>query len=163
MPTISSFVRAGIAGFASALVMFIPMVYLVKVAGVAPFNMPPSAAFADALGINFAPFVPPLLHFAYGVAGGIVYLLLFRDSLSFANALILSGAMWLIMMVIYTPIIGWGVLGFGEAQALPASHPMHLGPAVEYIGVTLAFHVLYAVALWLAVQGLIGRAAWRTA
>lgn len=159
MPTFNDVVKAGIAGLISGIVMFVPMLYLVYGAQVAPFNIPPSAAFAEALGINFAPPVAPILHFGYGILGGIVYLLLFRNSLTLTNALVLSGVMWLIMMVVYTPIIGWGFFGFGGGQDLPPSDPMHLGPALQYIAVTLVFHIIYAVILWLAVRGLIGRAA----
>ena len=156
MLTQANVLKAAIAGFIAAVAMFVPMVYLVNVAGVAPFNMPPSAAFAEALGINFAAFVPPVLHFAYGIAAGIVYLLIFRQNLSLANAGVLVGVMWLILMLVYAPIIGWGVFGFGEAQALPASDPMHLGAPARFVVATLAFHVLFAVVLWAAARMLIG-------
>jgi len=159
MLTRKDILKAGAAGLISGIVMFIPMIYLVFGAQVAPFNMPPSAAFAEALGINFAPPVAPILHFAYAILGGIVYLLLFRNDLTLTNAVVLGGVMWLIMMVVYSPIIGWGFFGFGEGQALPADDPMHLGPPVQYMIVTLAFHALYAVVLWLGARGLIGRVA----
>jgi len=159
MLTRAEFVKAGVAGLIGGIIMFIPMIYLVNVAGVAPFNMPPSAAFATALGINFAAPVAPVLHFLYAILGGLVYLVVFRDSLTVTNALVLAGVMWLIMMFIYSPVIGWGVFGFGDAQALPASDPMHLGPPVQYIVVTAGFHILYAVVLWLAARAMIGRTA----
>lgn len=161
MLTRGDVLKVALAGLISGIVMFIPMMYLVNVAGVAPFNMPPSAAFATALGINFAAPVAPVLHFLYAILGGMVYLLVFRDSLTVTNALVLAGVMWLIMMFIYSPIIGWGVFGFGDAQALPASDPMHLGPPVQYIVVTAGFHILYAVVLWLAARAMIGRTAVR--
>jgi hypothetical protein len=156
MLTQANILKAAIAGLIAALVMFVPMVYLVNVAGAAPFNIPPSAAFAQALGINFAAFVPPVLHFAYGLAAGIVYLLIFRQHLTLSNAGLLVGAMWLILMLFFAPVIGWGAFGFGDAQALPANDPMHLGPPVQFIVATLGFHVLFAVVLWAAARLLMG-------
>jgi len=163
MLTSNSIAKGAVAGFVAALVMFIPMIYLVNVAGVAPFNMPPSAAFAQALGIDVAPFVAPALHFLYGIAAGLVYVLLFRSNLSPGNAFILAGGMWLILMLVFSPIVGWGFFGFGDAQALPASDPMHLGPPAQFILVTLGFHILFAVVMGLTARGMIGRRALQPA
>lgn len=155
MLTSNQILKAGVAGLIAGIIMFIPMMYLVKVAGIAPFNVPPSKALAMTLNIDVAPFVAPVLHFLYGIAGAIVFAVIFKPDLSVLKALLFSGAMWLILMLVYSPVIGWGLFGFGEAQTLPQDHPLHLGPAPKFIIATLGFHILYGLVMGFSAKKLI--------
>ncbi len=48
------------------------------------------------------------------------------------------------MMLVYSPIIGWGVFGFGGVGLrLPADDPLYLGSSVNYLGITLGLHLIY--------------------
>jgi hypothetical protein len=58
----------------------------------------------------------------------------FRAHLSILNALGLGLALWVVILVVFFPIIGWGFLGLGiSPKLIPAS---------------LVPHVLFAVFLW---------------
>ncbi len=103
--------------------------------GIAPMPKPPSLAFAQVL---FGPNVPLpvglLFHVAYVTFWALVYVIAFRDHLTFLNALWLGLALWVVILVVFFPIIGWGFLGLGiSPKLIPAS---------------LVPHVLFAVFLW---------------
>ena len=103
--------------------------------GIAPMPKPPSLAFAQVL---FGPDVPLpvglLFHVAYVTFWALVYVIFFRDHLTFLNALWLGLALWVVVLVVFFPILGWGFLGLGiSPKLIPAS---------------LVPHVLFAVFLW---------------
>jgi hypothetical protein len=103
--------------------------------GIAPMPKPPSLAFAQVLlGPNVPLPVGLLFHVAYVTFWALVYVVLFRDHLTFLNALWLGLALWVVILVVFFPILGWGFLGLGVSPKLiPAS---------------LVPHVLFAVFLW---------------
>lgn len=136
-------VKAGAVGVLGSLVIFIVMILGVQVTGVAPFNMPPSAAFLTALGIPAKP-LAVIAHFGYGIVWALILFAIFREGVNLANGIGLALVQWLIMMLIYSPIIGWGLFGVGgPGHALPADAPLHLGSPVKYIGMTLVLHLVY--------------------
>jgi hypothetical protein len=48
------------------------------------------------------------------------------------------------MMVVYSPLIGWGLFGFGGAgHQLAPSDPLYLGSPVKYVMATLVLHLIY--------------------
>ncbi len=103
--------------------------------GIAPMPKPPSLAFAQVL---FGPNVPLpvglLFHVAYVTFWALVYVIVFRAHLSILNALWLGLALWVVVLVVFFPILGWGFLGLGiSPKLIPAS---------------LVPHVLFAVFLW---------------
>ena len=103
--------------------------------GIAPMPKPPSLAFAQVLlGPNVPLPVGLLFHVAYVTFWALVYVIVFRDHLTFLNALWLGLALWVVILVVFFPIIGWGFLGLGiSPKLIPAS---------------LVPHVLFAVFLW---------------
>ncbi|TDJ72350.1 MAG: hypothetical protein E2O38_04910 [Proteobacteria bacterium] len=103
--------------------------------GIAPMPKPPSLAFAQLLlGPNVPLPVGLLFHVGYVTFWGLVYVVVFRDHLTFLNALWLGLALWGVILVVFFPIIGWGFLGLGiSPKLIPAS---------------LVPHVLFAVFLW---------------
>ena len=103
--------------------------------GIAPMPKPPSLAFAQLLlGPNVPLPVGLLFHVGYVTFWALVYVILFRDRLTFLNALWLGLALWGVILVVFFPIIGWGFLGLG------------IGP--KLIPASLVPHVLFAVFLW---------------
>ena len=103
--------------------------------GIAPMPKPPSLAFAQLLlGPNVPLPVGLLFHVAYVTFWALVYVIVFRDHLTFLNALWLGLALWGVILVVFFPIIGWGFLGLGiSPKLIPAS---------------LVPHVLFTVFLW---------------
>ncbi len=103
--------------------------------GIAPLPKPPSLALAQLLfGANTPLPVGLLFHIAYVTFWSVVYVLVFRDRLTFLNALWLGFALWVVILVVFFPLFGWGFLGRAiSPKLIPAS---------------LVPHVLFAVFLW---------------
>ena len=103
--------------------------------GIAPMPKLPSLAFAETLfGRELPLLVGLLFHVAYVTFWSVVYVVLFRDRLAFMNALWLGLALWVVILVFFFPIVGWGFLGLAVSPKLiPAS---------------LVPHLLFAAFLW---------------
>lgn len=93
--------------------------------------------------------IPPkpaalLLHFGYGFAWAVLMYAIFRERVSLVNGMGVAFGQWLLMMIVLTPLIGWGLFGFGGAgHALPASAPLYPGNPIKYVGLTLVPHLIY--------------------
>lgn len=131
-----------LSGFLAALVMFIFIFLGIHVFHIAPFNIPPSAAFLHNLGIERDAYAL-LLHFCYGILWSYVLVIAFEDDVSINKALILSIILWLFMMIVYSPLIGWGIFGFGYANYLSPDHPLYLTNEINYLFSTLVLHLIY--------------------
>lgn len=142
-------IKAASVGLLGSLLMFIVMMVGINVTGIAPFNVPPSAAFLQALGINVGP-LPLLVHFGYGAFWSMVLVAWAGRDTSVVRGLVLAFGLWLFMMVVYSPIIGWGFFGFGDASSLAADAPLYLEPGPKYAVMTLLLHVVYGLIIgWL--------------
>ena len=135
-----------IAGLAAGFAMFVPMMILTKGLGVAPFQMPPSAALL--VSFDFPP-IPggPILHFLYGVFWAVLFFAYFKQPYTLKQALGLSLLMWILMQVVMAPLIGWGLFGTGAANL--DGTPLALGSTPKYLLVTVVFHLIYGVVLGL--------------
>ena len=134
-------IKSAVIGVLGSLVMFLLMMYVIHGAGIAPFNLPPSAAFLEQLGLNVGP-LPLLVHFGYGATWSVLLVWLYGADTSVRRGVYLATALWLFMMIVYSPIIGWGVFGFGGA-GYESGDLLHLGPPVKYTGATLVLHLIY--------------------
>lgn len=124
---------AGI-GVVTALLLSAVMVPLMKL-GVSPLPKPLGLAFAETIIGKKLPLpVGLLFHVAYVTFWSVAYVMLFKDRLTFRNALWLGLALWAGVLVIFFPIVGWGFLGLGVSPKLiPAS---------------LMPHILFTLFLW---------------
>lgn len=94
-----------------------------------------SLAFAETLFGRPLPLpIGLLFHVAYLTFWSVVYVGLFRDRLTFLNALWLALALWGVLLMVFFPIIGWGFLG--------------LAISPKIIVASLVPHLLFAVVLW---------------
>ena len=122
------------AGILTAVLLSAVMVPAFRL-GLSPMPQPPGLAFAKTL---FGPDVPLpvglLFHVAYVTFWALAYVVLFRDRLTFLNALWLGLALWGIILVVFFPIIGWGFLGLSVSPKL--------------IAASLVPHILFSVFLW---------------
>ncbi len=121
-------------GVLTALLLSAIMVPAFKF-GIAPMPRPPSLALAQLL---IGPDVPMpvglLFHVAYVTFWSVAYVAFFWDRLTFLNALWLGLGLWVVILVVFFPLFGWGFLGLEiSPKLIPAS---------------LAPHVLFAVFLW---------------
>ncbi len=121
-------------GIVTALLLSAVMLPAFKL-GIAPMPKLPSLAFAETLFGRDLPLPAGLLfHVAYVTFWGFVYVVLFRDRLTFLNALWLGLALWVVILVFFFPVVGWGFLGLAiSPKLIPAS---------------LVPHILFAVFLW---------------
>lgn len=126
--------KAAGVGIATSLLLSAVMVPAFK-AGISPMPKPPSLAFAETIFGRTLPLpVGLLFHVAYVTAWSIGYVVLFRDRLSFTRALLLALMLWVIVLVVFFPIVGWGFLGLSVSPKL--------------IVASLVPHVLFALFLW---------------
>ena len=121
-------------GIVTALLLSAVMVPAFKF-GISPMTKPPSLAFAETLFGRDLPIpVGLLFHVAYVTFWAVAYVMVFRNRLTFLNALWLGLGLWVVILVVFFPIVGWGFLGLAVSPKLiPAS---------------LVPHVLFAVFLW---------------
>lgn len=121
-------------GVVTALLLTAVMLPAFKL-GIAPMPKLPSLAFAEMLFARELPLpVGLLFHVAYVTFWALAYVMLFRSRLTFLNALWLGLALWLVILVVFFPLVGWGFLGLAVSpKMIPAS---------------LVPHVLFAIFLW---------------
>lgn len=96
-------------------------------AGASPFPKPPSLAFAETLLRHPIPLpVGLLFHVAYVTFWSVVFVRYFpRRNLK--AALALAGALWLVILIVFFPVVGWGFAGLQVSPKLiPASLVPHL-------------------------------------
>ena len=107
----------------------------VTAAGVSPLPKPLGLAFAETLAGRALPLPAGLLfHALWASAFSVLYVALFRDRLTFGRALGLAVALWLLVLVFFFPVVGWGFLGLAVTPRL--------------IVASAVPHLLFAVCLW---------------
>jgi hypothetical protein len=103
--------------------------------GISPFPEPVGLAFAEtAFGTTLPLPIGLLFHLAWVMLFTVVYVVLFRDALTFTRAFWLAFALWVLALVFFFPIVGWGFLG------LAISPKLIVAAAVP--------HLLFAIFLW---------------
>ena len=75
-----------------------------------------------------------LFHVAYVTFWSVIFVALFRDGPRFLRALGLALLLWIVALVVFFPINGWGFLGLAVSPKL--------------IAAALVPHVLFALVLW---------------
>ena len=139
----SAWAAAAGIGLGAAMVMYAIMKPLL-IAGVCPFNVPPSVAVFLRFDWPAPAALGLALHFAYGTAGALLLAGAFKRRVTIWHGLGLAAVLWLVLMVVYSPLIGWGFFGIGgPGSALPPEAPLHLGWPLEYMVATFTLHVVY--------------------
>lgn len=128
-----SWPRAIGIGLAVAVLTAIVAVILTKI-GVSPFPKPPSLAFADTLLGRELPLpVGLLFHAAYVTFWSVVFVRFFPQR-NLKTALALALALWLVIIAVFFPMVGWGFAG------------LHISP--KLIPASLVPHALFGILLW---------------
>ena len=103
--------------------------------GISPLPKSLGLAFAEAVLRRPLPLpVGLLFHTVWTTAFSVLYVILFRDALTFMRALWLGVLLWLLVLVFFFPVVGWGLFGLGVGPKLI------IGAAIP--------HLLFAVLLW---------------
>lgn len=104
--------------------------------GTSPLPGPLALVFAKTVfAAEDLPLVVGLLfHTAWTTSWTVIFVALFRSNPTFLKSLALGLALWLVVLVVFFPIVGWGLFGLDWGPALIAG--------------SLVPHVLFAVFLW---------------
>lgn len=103
-------------------------------AGLSPFPKPPSLAFAETvLGRSVPLPIGLLFHLAYVTFWCLVYVRFFPRR-GLGPALGLGFALWLVILVVFFPVVGWGVAGLSVSPKL--------------IVASFVPHLVFALLLW---------------
>jgi hypothetical protein len=122
-------------GIGTALLLSAVMVPALRL-GISPLPKPLGLAFAETvLGGPLPLPVGLLFHVAYVTVWSVVYVAMFRNALTFGNALLLGLFLWLLVLFVFFPVVGWGILGLSVTPKL--------------IVAALVPHLLFAVFLWI--------------
>lgn len=104
-------------------------------AGISPLPRALGLAFAETVLHRPVPLpVGLLFHAVWVTVFSVVYVGLFRDELTLMPALALGFGLWVVVLLFFFPIVGWGFFGLG------------IGPKL-IVGAALP-HLLFAVLLW---------------
>lgn len=139
----------GAAGFLASLVMYFFIYLGIEVTGLAPFNSPPSEAFLYNIGVEGSGYALAL-HFCYGMLWSYVLVYTFEEDLTVLKAVGLAVVLWIFMMIVYSPLIGWGMFGFGYAHLLEPDHLLYLREGPAYVVLTFLLHLVYGAVLGMA-------------
>jgi hypothetical protein len=121
-------------GIATALLLSAVMVPALRL-GISPLPEPLGLAFAETLLGRPLPLpVGLLFHFAYVTFWTVAYVVLYRPGLTLRAALLLALGLWVLVLLVFFPIVGWGVLGLAVSPKL--------------IVASLIPHLLFALFLW---------------
>jgi hypothetical protein len=104
--------------------------------GMSPLPGPVALVFAKTIfGAEDLPLVIGLLfHAGWVTFWTVVFVALFRTSPTFLKALGLGLGLWILVLLVFFPVVGWGLLGLRHGPAL-------------IVG-SLVPHVLFAILLW---------------
>ena len=121
-------------GIATAILLSAVMVPALKL-GISPLPKPLGLAFAETVLGGPRPLpIGLLFHVAYVTIWSVAFVAQFRDRLTLRNALLLGLVLYILVLVVFFPVVGWGFLGLAVSPKL--------------IIASLVPHVLFAVFLW---------------
>ena len=121
-----SWLKAIGIGIAVSVLTAIVMVVLTKT-GVSPFPRPPSLAFAETLLGKTLPMpIGLLFHTVYVTFWSVVFVRYFPRK-TVLNALALAAVLWVGVLAVFFPLVGWGFAGLAiSPKLIPASVLPHL-------------------------------------
>lgn len=126
--------KALIVGMGAGLMLAALNVIALK-SHMSPLPKPLGLAFSETLLGRPLPLpVGLLFHLAWVMIFSFAYVVLWRDRLTLRNALDLAGVLWLAAVLVFFPIVGWGLFGLNVSPAL-------------ILPVTVS-HLLFAAILW---------------
>lgn len=126
--------RSVLVGVLNAVLLSLVMVPAFK-AGISPMPEPPGVAFASLVTGTRQPLpVGLLFHLVYVMFWSLAFIAVAYPRLTFLRALLLGALLWAVALIVFFPLIGWGLLGLG------------VGPRL--IVAALVPHVLFSVFLW---------------
>jgi hypothetical protein len=130
--TQKDFAKAIGIGIGTAVLLSLIMVPAFM-AGISPMPQPLGLAFARLLLGNVPLPVGLLFHVFYVTFWSVLFVAYFERR-TFLNALWLALGLWILVLVLFFPLVGWGFLGLAVSPML--------------IVASLVLHILFALILW---------------
>jgi hypothetical protein len=130
--TPKDYAKAVGVGIATAVILSLVMVPAVK-AGISPMPEPLALAFARVLFGEVPLPVGLLFHLVYVTFWSVVYIATFKER-DLLNALMLALILWVLVLILFFPIVGWGFFGLDVSPKLLVA--------------SLVPHLLFAIILW---------------
>jgi hypothetical protein len=128
-----SWIRAIGVGVVVSIITAVVMLVLTS-AGLSPFPKPPSLAFAETVLARPLPLpVGLLFHTVYVTFWAVIFVRYFPRR-NLWTALALAAVLWLVILVVFFPIVGWGLAGFSVGPRLVAA--------------SFVPHLLFGLLLW---------------
>lgn len=136
-------IKSAVAGLVGIFIAFLIFAIYINIVGVAPFYVPPGhaghkATFTIQAGVT-------TILFVYGIIWSLIFTLLFRDRASVLKGLGLGLVLWLFMMIVYGPYLGWGFFGFHGATVKEELQSLIHDSPWSYILITLLLHIVYGL------------------
>lgn len=123
-----------IIGILNAVLLSAVMVPIIQ-SGISPLPKAPSLAFAETLFGQRLPLpVGLLFHVAYVTFWSMAYVIVAHPRFTAGRAFGLGLALWVVALMVFFPINGWGFLG--------------LAVGTQLIAVALVPHLLFSVLVW---------------
>lgn len=135
------YTKALIIGASASFLMFLILAPIIQFK-IAPFNMPPPSAFLTLVGLGKGPW-PVLFHFAYGMFWSAAFVFLWQKKGDVWKGMALGLFLWFLLMVFYSPFMGWGFFGYGNAHELDPNDPLYLAKGPDYMMIMLGLHLFY--------------------
>lgn len=137
--TLAEWGKAAGLGLLNGIALAILLVFSLKT-GISPLPKPLALAFVDTLFGHKMPLpVGVVFHLAYVTFWTMVYAAWAHPRFSFGKALALGLALWVFLLVVFLPVVGWGFLGLAITPKL--------------IVVFLITHLLFAGFAWALCRG----------
>ncbi len=133
--------KAAIIGAAASTLIF----FLGQVMGstvIAPYDLPPSAVYTEWLGLGAQP-AGFILDLFYGAGAAVVLVASVNSRLGRRHGVFLGGLLWLALMTVIGPVIGWGLFGLMANRQYEPDLAVN-GPLPYALG-TLVLHLLYGL------------------
>ncbi|MDX1521968.1 MAG: hypothetical protein R3264_10105 [Anaerolineae bacterium] len=151
--------KAAGVGALGSLIMLILIFLGSRITSFSPFNLDPSVAFLKIWDLNHIQSLVTATHFGYGIVWSLAFVAMFGPEMNVAKGVGLALVLWLVMMAVYSPLIGWGLFGFGaKATYFPDSRSIFFVLPIKYLVGTLILHVVYGLIigrvnpLWIRVE-----------
>ena len=121
-----SWLQTTLMGIIISIITAIVMIVLTKT-GISPFPKPPSLAFAETIIGHQLPMpVGLLFHTVYVTFWSTIFLRMFSNR-NLKTALLLALVLWIVVLTVFFPIVGWGIFGSAiSPKLIPASFMPHL-------------------------------------
>jgi len=140
---LTDLLKAAGIGIITAVLLSAVMVPALRF-GISPLPKPLGLAFAEtASGRSLPVPVGLAFHLVYVTFWSVVYVALFKPAFTFGRALGLALGLWVLVLVLFFPLVGWGFLGLAVTPRL--------------IVASLVPHLLFAVFLWGLCRAVFGR------